>query len=364
MFHVNSLLTMFVTHEDGIVVKRPGVADEEPRLKKEAALLAQARHSGVVVLLDSGQDDRGPWIRLEDAGDVTLETLLAGGSSTSVLLAVLTTVATTIADLHDVGLVHGAIDASHVLVDDKGHALLCSFGRGGRIEESDPRVDIAALVQLVEAVLDDDLSPELSDLLDRAHDGRASGLQAARDLSDALGRAARRGRTRPGDSSRVLRPRTSSIGTHSRRPSVPVLVIAAFVAGGVVVVVLVLAGVNRAQPHRRASSRLPATAGVLFTYRRGVLTLAGQRFAVGEAGDQVAVGRWSCGPVEVALLRPNGELYVFDHLARKGLDQEGRLVARAPAATWLRAQPAHQPGCDLLAVGNAKGSAVVRPPAA
>jgi hypothetical protein len=92
--------------------------------------------------------------------------------------------------------------------------------------------------------------------------------------------------------------------------------------------------------------------------------LAGQRFALGEAGDQVAVGRWSCGPVEVALLRPNGELYVFDHLARKGLDQEGRLVARAPAATWLRAQPARQPGCDLLAVGNAKGSAVVRPPAA
>ena len=363
---------MLIERDQGTIVKRPAEPDEAARLDREAVLLAEARHAGVVALLDSGRDERGPWLRLEDVGDVTLERLLTSESAEG-LLALLSTVATTIADLHDIGVVHGAIDPSHVLVDHDGRPLLCGFSHGGHrgdtdarpVARLDTRLDVAALGHLIDLLLGDDLSPELSDCLDRTNDLHARGMPSARDLSDVLCRAAHRRPKWPGNSPRVLKPRPRDpAGRTHRRP--PQAAIAALATGGLLVLGLVVASVafRSSRPTRRSVLAQASLPGVPYAYQGGVLSLSGQRFAVGATGDQLTVGHWSCATLEVALLRPDGDIYLFDHLARKGLDQEGRLIARAPGATWLRTQPAARPGCDLLAVGNAKGSAVVQPPAA
>lgn len=365
-------------------MKRPAALGDEDRLERDALLLAEARHAGVVALLDSGTDEQGPWLRLEDAGGVTVETILAGGGDDETLLALLASVATTVADLHDIGVVHGAIDASHVLVDRKGHPILCSFGRGGHLSDTDPRIDTAAVAHLVETALGNDLPPELTQVMESAQDLGAGRGPTARDVADALDAARRGSRVWPGTSARVLRPRTASrrttwtTWTTSRSLPSPAPVVAAVaVIGGVLVAVavFVLASGPGARPrdsaqHRPArlaptSPRDAAGAATLtFTYDAGVLSFSGQRFAIGEPGDRVAIGRWSCGDPEIALLRLDGTIYLFDHLARAGLDQEGRPVARAPGATWLRSQPDAKPGCDLLVVGDLRGSAIVRPVAA
>lgn len=112
------------------------------RVPAEAAALAEARHPGVVELVDS-------------AGDVLRTNLVDGRSLADMgpvpaaeIAGVAAAVASTLADLHHLGVVHGGIDASHVLVAAGGRPLLCSLGRGG-----DPADDVAALGRLVTDLL-------------------------------------------------------------------------------------------------------------------------------------------------------------------------------------------------------------------
>jgi tRNA A-37 threonylcarbamoyl transferase component Bud32 len=373
---------MEITYEEGTVVKRPSEQGDDGRLEREASLLVEARHAGVVTLLEYGRDDRGPRLRLEDAGGATLETILAAGSADETLPPLLASLATTIADLHDIGVVHGAIAASHVLVDPRGRPLLCSFGYGGHTDQQDADLDVGALAGLVDRVMGDRLSPELAQLVEVAHRTRRSRV-SARDLAEALSREARGHRGWPGNSARVLRPRAlmsaSDVGSVDLRFSrPPAVVLAAAAAGGLLVAIALLVlvtgsgGTQRGAPVRAAAvgirpARLGAPTvanGPSFAYTGGVLSYSGERFAVGEPGDQVAVGRWFCRDPELALLRPDGSIYIFDRLATAGVDVEGRLIARAPGASWLLAQPDTSAGCDVIVVGDRKGSAVFRPAAA
>lgn len=112
------------------------------RVPAEAAALAKARHPGVVELVDS-------------AGDVLRTNMVDGRALADMgpvpaaeIAGVAAAVASILADLHDLGVVHGGIDASHVLVAGDGRPLLCSLGRGG-----EPADDVAALGQLVTDLL-------------------------------------------------------------------------------------------------------------------------------------------------------------------------------------------------------------------
>jgi tRNA A-37 threonylcarbamoyl transferase component Bud32 len=373
---------MIIEYDKGTILKRPSAAGDDGRLEREAALLERARHAGVVTLLDAGRDERGLWLRLEDAGGVTIETMLSAGAQAGLaadgvaevratIRPLLASVATTIADLHDIGVVHGAIDASHVLVDRGGHALLCSFGRGGYDGQVDLQVDVIALARLLETVLGEDISAPLAALLEVAGSGLAAGrgrrTVSAREVAEAL-RDELGGPRWRGTSPRVLRPRVSGYGVAGRMPTLrpprPPAAAALAAVGVAIVIVIgmqVAPGGGRPRPARPG----PTPAGPFpFTYQDGVLSFSGQRFAVGSPGDQVTVGRWFCQQPEVALLRPDGSIYVFDGLARSGVDVEGRHVARAPGARWFRSRPDAKAGCDVLVVGGQKGSAVVKPVAA
>ena len=118
-----------------------GDAGHAVRLLRQAELLEIAGMPGVVALvgLEGSRDDpvlvtgrvegtdlsRGPELTVEEVAGLVAE--LAG----------------TLAELHDRGVVHGAVMAEHVLVSTEGRPVLCGFGYGARM--GDPPVAEAPL---------------------------------------------------------------------------------------------------------------------------------------------------------------------------------------------------------------------------
>ena len=84
----------------------------------------------------------------------------------------------------------------------------------------------------------------------------------------------------------------------------------------------------------------------------GVLTTSDGRYAVGEAGDVVVLGRWQCGlPALPALLRRRSEqLWAFNAWPKPGHGVTGQLVANhLGGATSLRVV-VERSGCDRIEV--------------
>ncbi len=109
----------------------------------EVERLEQARHPGVVELLEHGEDH----LVVRWAGGETLETWRPALPQAAALLAA---VAATVADLHELGLVHGRLQARHVVVGPDGRPRLAGFGgTTPGTGEATPADDVAALGQLV-----------------------------------------------------------------------------------------------------------------------------------------------------------------------------------------------------------------------
>ncbi len=113
------------------------------RVEAEAAAVAAASHPGVVELVDTA-DGVLRTIYLSDARPLAAALPLAADEVAGVVAAV----AATLADLHERGVVHGGLDATHVLVAADGRPVLCSLGRDGS-----PADDILALGTLGIAAL-------------------------------------------------------------------------------------------------------------------------------------------------------------------------------------------------------------------
>jgi hypothetical protein len=134
---------------DAEVVWRATGADAH-RLRATGERLLDAAHPGVVeVVSTTGSDDE--WeLRLvhggrpiELVGPLTVEQVAGAASAVAAVLA----------DLHRVGIVHGRIDGSHVLIGSHGRPVLCGLGEGSAAAPED---DVAAVGALIVALL----SPE------------------------------------------------------------------------------------------------------------------------------------------------------------------------------------------------------------
>jgi hypothetical protein len=127
-----------------ILVKTAGAGPDAERLRREAVLLRAASHPGVVELLyERDADDGGVQLVLAVAGARTLADVRTDLRGVADLVAAL---ATTVADLHDLGFVHGRITPDHVVVDATGRPVLCGLAESGpAIEGRRPADDVAAL---------------------------------------------------------------------------------------------------------------------------------------------------------------------------------------------------------------------------
>jgi len=98
------------------------------------------------------------------------------------------------------------------------------------------------------------------------------------------------------------------------------------------------------------------------SFTDGILTVGVVRMRLGAPGDLVALGRWSCGPVTLAMLRPaTGELFRFDGWATAGHSVTATAIGRVEGAVGVRASGRNSGRCDDLAVTRSSGPPVLLP---
>ena len=446
-----------------VMAKVAGNAEEAIRLEREAAQLESARHPGVVELVGVDGHGGGAILLTAHVDGPTLGRVgrlpLEEGAG---LLAAL---APTLADLHELGVVHGAVSPDHVLVGPGGRPILCGCAYGGRVGQPagpaggvprqfvdpartdagtlSPAFDIFAIGAVAHFLAPD---PPAGHILARvAEDARSADVLArpsARALAGALQSevpAARLPRglesdpavpARPAPSDPLAALRHDRGGLGGRRPARPraAVVMAAVAAVGVIGGAALLAGSSTPPPPSvvtelgapplpppdrpefaedqpgpttiRAGlassststlaptstsalpspstvaarrSDCPAATAVLqadvdgdgcvdaLRYVDGILHAGDVRWALGEAGDQVAIGDWGCqGSRTLALFRPStGEVFRFDGWAGPGRDLTVTAVARVQGGLAVRAADVDRDGCHEVVVERATGAAEV-----
>lgn len=382
-------------HPAPVVVKQ-ATGPNAAALRAEGERLRAAAHPGVVEVLESTGTDDAWELRLAHAG----RPLAAAGALTTAQVAGLAAaVASTLADLHEGGIVHGRVDAGHVLISRQGRPVLCGFGASTDAEQADDVAAVGALLtELLGPTADMEPMPErrwprrawsgwdrrtLLLLADQACAEPPSRRPPARRLATAIteavpgallgppaGEPATPTNDDPIEALRASAAETSAPG----RSRLPLL------AGAAAVVLLVAVGSVRtlrpdtspatvmdAAPSNAtvlATSDLPPTTtttrpgpapapcvvlpgtspGACAPVRVvGTAVRVGKvHFELGEPGDELVLGDWDCdGSATPALLRPTtGDVFVFPSWA---VDRD--LVVR-PAA---RVQGAQQ--LDVVASG-------------
>jgi hypothetical protein len=162
-------VTVALDTEGPVAIKTARGADDVTRLRLEAERLARAAHPGLVAVVGqpTGEDvdaagadraaEQGTNDGVEGRGRVELRTRFAGdpishwSGSVGAIAGLGAAVAATLADLHDIGVVHGRLDATHILVGDDGRPRLCGLSHPGGAA---PHDDIAALGGVLGEVLE------------------------------------------------------------------------------------------------------------------------------------------------------------------------------------------------------------------
>jgi hypothetical protein len=278
------------------------------------------------------------------------------------------TVATTIADLHDIGVAIGAVSLDSVVVTPGGHAVLTDVTHAARLagkaaqwsQHPRARRDDRELGRLLDELLDTCVPSTVADLFDTPHrwagvlrrratpgatvrrlgERAAGGAVASRQLAQALAEDVPRaclprrvGSHEPTERAATAAPSDEALDRWFDAPQPATLAGAGGApatsagAGGAPAT---CAGV--AVAHRLLRLRWPlllaaASIGVMLlvggrpsaaspslkcappgtacpSYRAGVLSINGTQYAVGAPGDVAVTGRWSCGAALLALLRP------------------------------------------------------------
>lgn len=379
MFHM--LQMEVVSLEGAPTVVRRGSGDAVSSLRLTGERLRRAAHPGVVEVVSSAGGDTLWELKLAHGG----RPLESFGTLPAVEVArIAAGVAETLADLHDIGIVHGRLDASHVLSAVDGRPVLCGFGPddGGR----SPADDVAAVGALIVELLgrEPDLEPipehrwrrrsswsgwqrrSLLLLADQAtaepETRRPTARRLAAAISEAIPDPARRPVGRPPAESLPLVDRAGV-----RRPYGPA---AALVGAALVAVGLFNAARSdghdpvAARPERSEVPEAVAPAEPTTQVEGNIVSVGERRYEVGEPGDVVVVGDWDCDGTDTpALLRPStGGLFVFGQWAQAA-PIEVTPVQVVRGAVGVRGVEEPQ-GCDRLLVRRDDGSEVAVAPEA
>jgi len=381
-----------------VVVKRATAATANS-LRLEGERLERASHPGVVQVVSSQSVGEGWELRTAHAGRPLS---ILDPLSVAQVAGLIASLASTLADLHQLGLVHGRVEASHVLVGDQGRPVLCGVGDGAApgTEEDDVAALGNLLVDLVGADDDGEPIPErrwrgrrrwsgwdrraLLLLADQAcaepATRRPSARRLAAAIADAVPDLARPAAEPTLHGGRPLEARPGNDPTESLRASALVdsdertvrpLAMALAALGGL----LLILGATRLRggdaeevagpvDPPEAAVVVPSTTTPEAALRTAVpipgslLEVGGLQYRVGQAGDEVLVEDWDCdGTPTPALLRPaTGEVFVFPRwIEHDELAVEP--VLQVAGAEDLVSEVAPD-GCPTLAVRSSSGEVV------
>jgi hypothetical protein len=330
-------------------------------------------------------------------------------------LAALAAASQTVADLHALGLVHDDLTPRVIWVDDRGQVIFdgsAHAGLAGQQLEGRPRlrpsVDVEALARAAWSGDDPERGrpsrrggpgPGLAAVLEA---GRSGTWPPARRLAQALeaeaarpeGNGRRRRASRSAPTRRVMglprtaapartaprrestpppgttpAARTSLVGDPTttdadpfarlrppdlvptrRRP--PVLAAVTAVIGAVALAWGVLALVG----HGSRPDLRPIVHPTARPVTAPQVVVDGTTYRIGRPGDEVQVGRWSCGPARAVVLRPStGQVFAFSGWARAGDDLVAQPVGRVAAGSRLVTTHAGA-GCDQLGARGPDGT--------
>ncbi|HEX4820563.1 MAG TPA: hypothetical protein VFV00_10175 [Acidimicrobiales bacterium] len=381
---------------DGRVVaqKRSRNGLDAARLRHEAEILSVARHPGVVELVACEADGDDVVLHTEFVGGHSVETV--GRLELERAAGLVAALADVVADLHDLGVVHGRLEPAHVLIGTGGRPILCGFGGGGRVGSVPPpgspatsgfvdpaasseaalfpHRDVYGLGCVLRTLIGDtgtDIEPiperrftvdrlratwtgfhrrGLLTLADRATDDipsrRPPARRFARELLDAIPAASLTADSGPSDVEPARRTGRTAVRVIAITIALAAVLFFTLTRGG---------GQSSAasppvpQPSINGSNAPTSTTLLTHVEDGRVIVMGDQRFTAGAPGDRVAVGDWDCdGTATAAVLRPTtGAVFVFDDWATANADLSASATAHAPGAVDLHARP-RDDGCTSL----------------
>jgi tRNA A-37 threonylcarbamoyl transferase component Bud32 len=362
--------------EGGTFRKEAETAADGERLRREAEVLTAVAHPGLVRLIaaEGGELPEALVFGLVEGTDLNRMDV----ADPTVLAGIGAAVATALADIHDLGLVHSAITAAHVLIDEQGRPVLCSFGsssypdtpaRMGQLA----REDTAALASMLLSRL-----PSAADAGVRATLRTAAGRGGRSRRADARWLASQLVRRVPG--ARLAEPGSRSEGlvdTHRLDLVTPVAparrrrrgltsVLVGLLAMGIGLAIFGLRSGGSSPHPPTTAARCPR---VDYSCRPvgwpgGIITTAQGRFRVAAPpGSIVVLGRWNCSDQALPAVaeRSSGDVWLFDSWPGPGHSRTARLVARVRSISNLAVIPT-QAGCDVLRITRTgAGPLTVRP---
>lgn len=332
--------SIVVESEDGelLAVTRVPVSDVAgaARLRRQATRLEDARHPGVVELVDlratDGADGTAPALELRTrfVGGTTLATRRGDPTRLPALLA---EVAATVAALHERGCTHGALTAEHVVLAPTGAPVLCGLGDGERADGTAATAadDVAALADLLGATAAACSDAGVAAAL-RTVAASVDPSTTAAEISARLAAAA------VADPMRPRRRRTAG------RAVAAVLVVTLGTAAGAVAL-----GPTTHDPASPGGSGPAAPTGDGqadvdgdgdlddVRWSAGVLRAGSARWTLGQRGDALALGDWDCDGVATPALVRAGDrsVFLFPRWAGPGDAVDAVLHSHLPAGAAL-----------------------------
>ena len=366
-----------VTRSNGnLLACKTAQPEDSDRLRHEAQLLKRLQHPGVVQFVDFSE---GPPVELYLAFVGPDSWATQPPSTPSESIEALASAASTVADLHHLGTVHGALCPEHVLVAPDKRPVLCGLADATASTEAGCARDLAGLAGLIDhlaAVCEEKERRQLDALARRAERGSVT----ASDLTAELDRL-------HGDPYKLTRrPRRAQTPKPAKRTiALSAGVVALAVLGWIV---LKPAGTNDSTPELSAAplsestqaANEPPTSPTTTVSTAGantssletnsaissatddqhlIISHQGRRYGVGQPGDVAILGDWTCnGDPTLALLQPRtGVIAMFASWPAPSERIEADYVTVVEGATDLRNDP--NGNCDHLRVTHPNGSTLI-----
>lgn len=380
----------------GPVVRKGGEAEA---LGREAEALRAAAGPGVVELIEvAGPPGQPSALVLAAAtGDPLTEVTLPAADVAPVMAAV----ASTLARLHAAGVVHGALEAEHVILGPEG-PVLCGLGHAALRTELDHHdhgwaaataADVLALGELVDRAVaglegtDPVLRQALRRVVERATRSEPEERPSAADIATSLrDLVPGTDEARSWDPLERLRPRAEASDHAERSPARRWLGTVAVAAGGAALAV-VAAPALAGSPPRPHPPPTAATTTVPPSTTSTTHVPVGERvwpapcaepcssptlrhhsasYSAGRPGDLALVLDAGCdGRLDAVVVRPtSGAVFVFGHWPGPGESSTAEPVGRFPTAvTAVEATDLDGDGCPELVGASLAGPLPLRVPA-